>query len=116
MSKARKQTIICYGITLCIFVAIFLWGRFGSITGDELGYSLLGFYIIMPLTSLIIGLVMGIKCIYLKWFYPVVFGILGFFIPVFVFEAWTAISLFFSLIPAFLGVLVGWIIYKVRKK
>ncbi|MDR3120980.1 MAG: hypothetical protein LBU58_06565 [Clostridiales bacterium] len=118
MNTAKRHSIICYGITICIFVIIALWGMgiFGSITGDEMGYSILSFYLIMPLTSITVGLIMGIKGLYWKWPYPVLVGILGFIIPRFVFGVSEIITLFSSFIPALLGVSIGTLIRKVRKK
>lgn len=116
MNTTKRHYIICYGSTICIFLIIALWGMFGSIDGDALGYSILNFYLIMPLTSMINGLILGIKNIYLKWMFPVLFGILGFLIPRFVFGSWDGIALIFSFIPALLGVSAGTLISKVRKK
>lgn len=116
MNTSKKLSIISYGITACIFLVIALWGMFGSITGNEMGYCILNFYLIMPITSLIIGIIMGIKGTYLKWLYPILFGICGFIIPclVFGFGSFDMIAVFFSFIPALLGVFIGFIIGKVR--
>ncbi len=80
--------------------------------GDEMGFSVLNFYIIMPLVSFITALIVGIKDAYMKWVYPVVFGVYGLFIPVLIFNSFDFIALFFSFIPALAGVGIGWLINK----
>jgi len=117
--QRKKITKLCYGITAGIFLVLLLWGILGSITGNELGYSLLSFYLIMPLTSLVIGIIIGIKNGYLKWLYPFVFGIFSLLVPRIIFGSWNsfdAIELFFSFIPALVGVGIGTLIGKIRKE
>lgn len=69
MRQNKKVTIIGFGITILISLIILLWGLFGNIMGNELGYGLLSFYIIMPLTAFITALILGLKNAYLKILY-----------------------------------------------
>ncbi|NLY81550.1 MAG: hypothetical protein GX078_02055 [Clostridiales bacterium] len=113
----KKVSIISYGVSLIIFLIIAIWGKFFLKGGDEMGYALMNFYLIMPLVSLVFGIILGSKDAYLKWAYPIVFGILGIIIPSFIFIGsldW--ISVFFSLIPALLGLAIGILINKSRNK
>lgn len=117
MNANKKLSFVCYGITLCIFLAIFLWGILGLKSGDEMGYCFLNFYLIMPLTSLIMGIILGIKNAYLNFLYPIVFGGFGFVIPGLVFRSsWDLFASFFSLLPALLGLLIGLLIWKIRTR
>jgi uncharacterized membrane protein YeaQ/YmgE (transglycosylase-associated protein family) len=83
-------------------VAIYFNGIFLT-AGDEMGYCILDFYIIMPLTTLIISIIMTAKRAYLFWLYPIVFGILGILIPYLVFGTFDIISIFFAFVPALIG-------------
>lgn len=118
MSAEKRVSLVGYGITACVYLAVTLWltGAFGSITGDEMGVWLLGLYVIIPVTSLITGVVLGAKNAFLKWLYPVVFGACGVLIPhiatgVLTFEM---VTLVISFTPALLGVSFGVLIRKAR--
>lgn len=116
-ASIKKVSIVSYGVSFGIFVIIALWGKLFLKSGDEIGYVLMNFYFIMPMLSLAIGIVLGVKDAYLKWAYPIVFGILGIVIPAFVFSnSWDWISIFFSLIPASLGLVIGVLINKSRNR
>lgn len=71
----------------------------------------------MPVVSFIGGLMIGIKNAYMKWLYPIVFGVLGSIIPAFVFKGfwdWTALR--FALIPAFIGLMIGIVVRKISRR
>jgi hypothetical protein len=128
MTATKKFTIICYGITFAVFLAILLWGFFGSITGNELGFSLLNFYLLMPVTSFVMALILGIivppikPCASrrsfqrMKWLYPVIFGACGFAIPSVIFGSTDLICLFFSFVPALIGLGIGQLVSRLRSK
>lgn len=112
----KNLSKIIYGLSFLIFLIIFLWGILFLDNGDEMGYVVLNFYIIMPLTSLIMAIILGMKDGNLKWGYPIIFGILGIIIPALVFKgSWDWISIFFSLIPGFIGLLIGLLINKYKR-
>ncbi len=100
MKSSGKISFICYGVTFALFLIIFLWGTIGSITGNEMGYTVLCFYLFMPFTSLVMAFILGINTAHMKWLYPVIFGILGFIIPWAIFKTMDVFALFFSFIPA----------------
>jgi len=106
---SKKISIICYGISALIFLVIGIWGVFLP-AGDEMGYCLLNFYIVMPLTALIVSLIINMEKGYLFWFYPVFVGILGIIIPFVVFSTFEMQSLFIAFFPALIGLIVGWFI------
>lgn len=113
--SSKKISIICYGVSALIFLAIYTFGVFLS-AGDEIGYVLLNFYIVMPLTALIVSLIISMKKGYLFWFYPVFVGLLGIIIPSVVFSTFEMLSLLFAFIPALIGLIIGRIIRLKTKK
>ena len=46
-----KGIVGCYGITLLVVAGIIIWGSCFSITGDEMGYCLLNYYLIFPILT-----------------------------------------------------------------
>lgn len=116
MGNVKRRSIICYAVTAAIFLIVALWGIFALNPGDALGYSLLNFYLVMPLTSLVAGIFMGALQTRTKWIYPAVFGVLGVLIPNAVFSfTWSFVVLFFSLIPALAGVFAGCVVLRIRR-
>lgn len=120
MGANKKLSLIGYGISACIFLVITLWmtGVLGSYTGSEMAVWLLGLYLTAPITSLVTGVYFGLKDAFLKWLYPVVFGIWGYTIPClatgsFRFEV---ISLFFAFVPALLGIIIGMLAQKIKAR
>jgi len=115
INSSKKISIICYGVSALIFLAICLWGVFLS-AGDEMGYTLLNFYIVMPLTTIIASLIISLKKGYVFWFYPVFVGFLGVTISFVVFRTFDMISLLFTFVPALIGLIFGLIIRVKTKK
>ena len=107
MDTTKKLSAICYWATFLVFLLIFLWGKFGTTPGDEMGFSVLNFHLIMPGVSFAAALLLSIKNAYIKWIYPVFAGILGFTLPSLVFDGISWISLFFSFVPSVLGLGIG---------
>ncbi len=112
----KKVSALCYGITFLVFLAIFLWGTFGVPPGDEMGFSLLNFYLLMPCVSFVAALVLGAQNARAKWIYPIFAGILGFAVPALVFGGVDWISLFFSFIPSVAGLGIGVFVRALRAK
>ncbi|MCB2291759.1 hypothetical protein LGK97_18775 [Clostridium sp. CS001] len=106
INSSKKNSIICYSVSALIFLAIGLMGIYLS-PGDEMGYVMLNFYIIMPLTSLISSFILSIKKDYLFWSYPIFVGILGIIVPFTVFRTFATMDLFFALFPAVIGLIIG---------
>lgn len=106
IDSSIKISIICYGISILIFGEIYREGVFLR-PGDEMGYCVLFLYTIMPLSTLIISFIISLKRGYIFWFYPLLFGFLGEFIPFKIFGTFDVIGLFFALIPALIGLGLG---------
>lgn len=115
INSSKKISIICYGVSALIFLLIGIFGVFLPV-GDEMGYCVLNFYIMMPLTTLIFSTIISVKKGDLFWFYPVFVGLLGIIIPFVVFSTFDKIDLFFALFPALIGLIIGLIIRFQTKK
>lgn len=108
MNFNKKNTTLIFGLSFLVFLAITLWGKFILEDGDEMGFILLNFYAIMPVVSLVSGILLGLNDDDLKWGYPLVFGLLGVVIPPFIIvNAWDWIAIFFSLVPSIIGLVIG---------
>ena len=99
-------SIFCYSISILISLIIFLLGKHLK-PGDEMGYTFLCFYIIMPLTAIITSFIISKKRGYLFWLYPISFGFLGLIISYKIFGTFDFIGLFFAFISALIGLTFG---------
>ncbi|MBW9159650.1 hypothetical protein [Clostridium tagluense] len=116
INSSKTISIICYGVSSLIFLVIGLEGVFLS-AGDEMGYCVLYFYIVMPLTTLIASFIISMKKGYLFWFYPAFVSLLEIIISFVVFSTFGGIDLFFAFFPALIGLIVGLIIrFKTKKE
>ena len=105
INSPKVISIICYSISIFIFLAIYLYGIFLP-SGEEFGYCVLDFYMIMTLTSLIVAIIISTNRGYLFWLYPIFVGILGIIIPYLVFGTMDGISIFFAFVPALIGLAI----------
>ncbi|MDR0839791.1 MAG: hypothetical protein LBN26_00150 [Christensenellaceae bacterium] len=114
----------CYGITFAACIAMVLFGRLGQITGNELGFTLLCLFILLPVLAAVTGIVLGIQNGRCKWLYPVFAGFCSlltqaavFVNPLRAYLEWNTLVLILpSLVPAALGVLAGIAIAAKRRK
>lgn len=98
-------------ITILVFYAlVLLWGL-SRIIGDEMGYSLLCFYLLAPSVELLCGFSAGKRRSCYKWFFPFT-GIFNWLIPFVVFGGrfitveWISLTLI-AVAQAILGLLAG---------
>lgn len=101
---------------LTVAAVVLIFGVFFLQPGDEMGYALLAFYLLLPLTALVCCLVLGLRTMRIKWFAPVVFAVIGGLVPVAVFKSWSILFPVLILVPSLLGVLIGTAILHVRSK
>jgi len=113
--KKMDLFYVCNAVTLIIFIAVTIWGLLFLNPGDEMGYALLSFYLIIPVSSFVIAFILTKTNTNLIWLYPVVFGLFGFFIPTLIFHAsWGWFAALYVAAPALLGLLIGSGIQKIR--
>ena len=106
--KIDKITLIWY-ITMCYTLLAVICGSCFPITGNEMFYSLLTFYIGLPIVSLIGGYLHANTC---SWFlfgqYICVICFIAFALPVAVFQNMWEEVIVVSVISTLVGALVGY--------
>ena len=112
INSSKKISIICYCVSVLIFLAIALLGVFFP----ESSYFLTCFYTVMPLTTLITSFIISIKKGYLFWFYSVFVGFWGILIPFLLTNTFYMLDLFLAFFPALIGLIIGLIIRFIIKK
>lgn len=80
-SQTRKSRIITVGIYLVawvLLIVLFWLGEGGALTGNEMGYSLLAFYIILPVVTVVTAFFIGKDQMWgvSKWFMVIFYGIM----------------------------------------
>ncbi len=108
-------TLLCYGISVLVYAAILLWGLFGKHNGEYFGYGLFSFYFILPAVSFIGALILSATNTPWKWLYPILFGVLGFAIPIIVFKRMAQMPWGLYFIPSLVGFGIGLLIFTFKK-
>lgn len=109
-------TIICYGVSLAVYISVTLWGFWGDHDIDYFGYGIIGFYCILPVVSFLCSLILGFTKTYWKFVYPSLFGTLGFIIPLIVFRRMSQIPLGLFFLPSVIGLFISIILKCIVKK
>ena len=108
----KKSIIKYFVINVDVFAVITLWGIIAM--GDELNYTILSLYIIIPLTTMICSFLAYDGNLFNIVVYVVLITIFGYLIPGIVFNSW-ALSLLkftYTLFPAISGMLTRHIVIK----
>ncbi len=98
-----------------VFLALLVWSCFmdGS---DAMGYALIAFYLILPLSGLLCALWLGLKPGKIKWLAPVAFGLVAGLLPQLVF-GYTEFGFFgFIFLASLVGSVIGHIIYCIKNR
>lgn len=104
-------SIVMIVVFLTVAAMILIQGLFFVKPDEAFGYTLLCFYLILPVTAFVCSLVLGLGKSAIKWFAPIVFGGIGVLLPMFFFRNFDGIALFFALIPSLIGLGLGSIIF-----
>ncbi len=117
-NRFRKHTITVAMISAFITVAILIivQGIFFLQPGDEMGYTLLNFYFILPLAALISSILIGMRDTKIKWLIPIIFGAIGVFIPWVVFHNTNEVAVCLAFLPSLIGILSGTAIRTLKNK
>jgi hypothetical protein len=106
-----------------ILTALLAWGIWGKLTGNlrgnEIGFTVIIMWLVMPVTSFAITLILSIKDYFWKWIFPFIACAFGYIIPLVMFRNAGAAGLeplMLSLVPALLGLGIGLLICKLRKR
>ena len=110
-----KRLVVSVAVTVLEFAAFLVWG-FNMNPGDEIAFGLITTYFIFPLTTLILAAyLVREKLVCVIPFTVIMFAAQN-FLPFFVYGTFEiAIILCFTLIPAFIGTLIGIGIKKFKK-
>lgn len=114
--KRHSAGLVAAGVFLTVWMICLIWGALFLQPGDEMGYSLLVFYLLLPATAFGCTLAAALKKSLAKWLLPILFGIAGFILPAIIFGSlWDEVGLFFAAIPAGAGLLVGLFVSKIKR-
>ena len=83
-----------------------LWGFFLT-PGDELFYSILIQYLLLPILTLICSILCVKRGRVLGWLSPVIFAAITIALPLIVFGTTDVVFAVFALVPAVLGYIIG---------
>lgn len=114
LNRKNKLDKILFIYFLVLTIASFIMGKF-FITGNEMGYSVLFFYILMPVSSFITNLLSSMLGGMMKYLFLIVYPILGVAMPIIIFASgYQSISLYFGLIPTVAGFIIGTFVKMMR--
>lgn len=110
MKRFVKSPFFPFAMIVFFYAAVLLWGL-SDVVGDEMGYSLLCFYIFAPVVELLCGFSAGKRRVWYKWLFPLT-GLLNWLIPFVVFggkfiKAQLISMTFIAAVPALFGLLAG---------
>lgn len=111
----HNLTLSAISVFITISALLMIWGVVFQRVEDEIGYSLVAFYLIMSLLSIICSAVWASGRSKTKFFAPIIFGAMGFMLPFTVFQSFDVICLFFAFIPSLIGLLIGLCVYSFNK-
>ncbi len=111
----HKRFLISVAVTAAEFLIFLVWGLNMS-GGNEMGFGLITTYFLFPLTTLILSAFLASE----NYVYIIPFAVIMFaaqnFMPFFVFGSFEILLILcFTLIPVFIGTLIGFGIKKLKK-
>ena len=111
----HKRFLISVAVTVAEFLIFLVWGLNMS-GGNEMGFGLITTYFLFPLTTLILSAFLASE----NYVYIIPFAVIMFaaqnFMPFFVFGSFEILLILcFTLIPVFIGTLIGFGIKKLKK-
>ena len=110
-----KRLLISVAVTAFEFTVFLVWGL-NMDGGDAMGFGLITTYFLFPLTTLILSIYLAHEnVVYVIPFILIMFAAQN-FMPFFVFGSFEVVLILcFTLIPAFIGTLIGVGIKKFKK-
>lgn len=130
--KKRLEKNVGLIIYLAVWAALFCWFWLGqkALAGNEMIYSLVAFYVLLPASALVVSVMYGATDSRIRYIIPIILGILEMLLEFLTFNlanilssgkanAWNKMDwtlCLFSLIPALLGVAVGDVSRRIDRK
>ncbi|WP_100065293.1 hypothetical protein [Miniphocaeibacter massiliensis] len=114
--RSKIDKILLIYFILLIVVSLIVGKLF--ITGNEMGYSVIFFYIIFPISAFVTNFLSSLYGGLMKYLFTILYGVLGVAMPIIVFvgSGYNSISLYFGLIPAIPGFMIGTFIKMLKFK
>lgn len=112
--KKHILNIILLSVSVTVGVIALISGLFFLKPGEEIGYVILYFYLIIPFTAFVCSLLLGMRRTKLKYIAPVLFGSFGLIVPTIIFNYFNWFALGFGFCPSLIGLIIGQIIYSLR--
>lgn len=113
--KSIQRKLIAGAVIIVIAVSL-LWGLVLMQPGDEMAYSLLVFYGLIPLSGAVISGILSVKTKTLRLFCPFIFAVLNTVIPMIVFGGepeWIMTAI--ALIACSIGTAIGLLVLHIKK-
>ena len=114
--KSIQRKLLAGAVVLVVAVSL-LWGLVLMQPGDEMAYSLLVFYGLLPLCGAVVSGILSAKTKTLRVLSPFLFAILNTVIPMIVFNGepeWIMTAV--ALIASGIGTVIGLLVSYIRKK
>ncbi len=116
-------------IYLAVWAALFCWFWMGSLTGNEAIYSLGAFYVLLPVSAMVVSVMYGMGRERIRYVVPVILGLLEMLLEFLTFtlanvisngkwSSWNGLDwsmCLFSLVPSLLGVAIGEVLRRVKQ-
>lgn len=113
--RRHELTIGALLAALVLTPLFIIWGRFYLSPGDEMGYAIIAFYIVIPGAAFFFSIAAGMGDKWMKWLLPVVFGLCNDLIPLLVFGGHDWFFFAMAAVLSLLGLTVGLVIKGIRK-
>lgn len=110
-----KPLVISVAVTVLEFSLFLLWGL-NMNGGDEMGFGLITTYFLFPLTTLVLSAYLAHQNVIFTIPFVIIMFAAQNFMPFFVFGSFEFVLILgFTLIPAFIGALIGILIKHYKK-
>ncbi len=114
MIRKNKMDKILFIYFIVLLIVSLIVGKF-FIMGNEMGYSVIFFYILLPVSSFITNLLSSMLGGMMKYLFLLIYPIFGIALPIIVFTSgYQSLSLYFGLIPSVAGFIIGTFIKMMR--
>ena len=112
----NKKSKVCYLAIIIFVLYAILSGTIIPITGQEMGYCILNYYLLLPILSFLCGLLLSSEEPQHKWYYILFIAIVGILMSLPVFHCiWWGMALF-GTIPSCIGLIIGNLAKKLKQK
>ena len=115
--RRKEKWVICATliyVTVALFIV--LWGFFGLQPGDEMGYMILHYYLVLPFVAFGTSGVWGAANLKLKWIVPILTGTVAVLGPAVIFENLLIEMFLFGLVPSAVGIVAGHAVLLMKRK